>query len=117
LRKRPSKKNQYAQSGIFKKQTGSITYHFQLEVKEGKYRYAFSDFVFHYFAPDRNLKVVDTGKTKPLEDKSAAGWQRLWSQHKSDIYRSVQQQCESLNKAMLHKPAVAVEKEKQKIDW
>jgi hypothetical protein len=109
--------NTYSQSGIFKKQTGTITYHFQLEIKEGKYRYAFSGFQFHYFATDRNFKVVDTRKTKQLEEETAAGWLRLWKLHKQEAYSIVQKQIDDLNKAMIFQPNIAVQKANPKIEW
>ena len=44
----------YSQSGILQKVSGSVSYHFNIETREAKYRYSFTDFVFHYYAQDRN---------------------------------------------------------------
>ncbi len=70
----------YSQSGILRKVAGAIRYHVSVEVKDGKYRYTFTDFIFDYYKQDRNYHMVKTGKTKPLEETEAAGWQKLWTQ-------------------------------------
>ena len=72
------------QKGIVSKQIhGKIDYKVVLEIKNFKYRYTFSDFVFHYYKQDRTYKMVPTGKTKSLNEKKAAGWQKTWARHKS----------------------------------
>ena len=107
----------FTQSGVFKKQTGTITYHFRMEMKDGKYRYMFSDFVFHYYAADRNLKLVDTQKTKRLEDKKAQGWQRTWNDHKQFAYETVKNQIESFSHALTAKPVIMEPIAKKETEW
>src|SRR4051812_18782001 len=41
------------QAGILKKLSGRVGYKISIEVKNNKYRYHFSDFVFHYYKQDR----------------------------------------------------------------
>src|SRR5260221_12748552 len=67
----------YSQSGILKKISGTITYQLAIEVKDNKYRYQFSDYVFHYYKQDRYYNMVATGKTKSLEEPNVSGWQKL----------------------------------------
>src|SRR5690348_5723510 len=50
------------QAGILKKLSGRISYKISIEVKDNKYRYHFSDFVFHYYKQDRNYNMVETSK-------------------------------------------------------
>jgi hypothetical protein len=73
----------YQKGAVSKQIHGTITYNLVLEIKDNKYRYTFDDFVFHYHKPGRNQVMVPTGKTKPLTDEKAEGWQKTWEKHKS----------------------------------
>lgn len=79
----------YSQTGVLRKLSGKITYNSSVEVKDKLYRYTFSDFVFHYYKQDRTYKIVETGKTKDLEDLKASGWQKLWDQHRITIFKKI----------------------------
>jgi hypothetical protein len=108
----------YAQSGILRKVAGAISYHFSVETKEGKYRYSFTDFVYHYYAQDRNYRVVKTGKTKPLEEVEAPGWQKLWTDHRKTVSARVHNQIDELKQKILETPKQAAGKpEVKKVDW
>ncbi|SRR5258708_4126281 len=106
----------YSQTGILKKVSGAISYNLSIEVKDNKYRYRFSDFVFHYFKQDRYYNMVETGKTKPLEDTEASGWQKLWAQHKSTTYLKIHDQINAMKIKMVEKQRIATEK-KVEIEW
>jgi hypothetical protein len=107
----------YSQTGILKKVSGKITYNLSLEVKDNKYRYRFSDFIYHYFKENREYKIVETGKTKPLEEKEAPGWQKLWAKHRATCYAKLKEDIELL-KATMKKRPVSAEKIKEKnIEW
>ncbi len=106
----------YSQTGILKKVSGTINYNLSIEVKDNKYRYRFSDFVFHYFKQDRYYNMVETGKTKPLEDTEASGWQKLWAQHKSTTYLKIHDQINAMKIKMVEKQRIAAE-EKVEIEW
>lgn len=71
------------QKGLVSKQVhGKVHYKLFLEIKDNKYRYTFSDFIFHYYKQDKNYKFVPTGKEKPLNEPTVNGWQKTWEQHK-----------------------------------
>lgn len=109
----------YAQSGILKKVSGRMSYSFSIDVKDSKYRYRFTDFVFHYYALDRNYKIEENGKTKKLEDPKAAGWQQLWTKHRVYASNKMTENIELLKKIMQERPIV-VSTEKaitRKIEW
>ena len=109
----------YAQSGILKKVSGRISYSISIDVKDSKYRYRFTDFVFHYYALDRNYKIEENGKTKKLEDPKAAGWQQLWTKHRIYASKKMAEDIDLLKKIMLERPIV-VSTEKtitKKIEW
>lgn len=106
----------YSQTGILRKMSGVITYLLSIEVKENKYRYRFSDFIFHYYKQDRYFKMIDTGKTKNLEDSQAPGWQKLWIQHKSLVLLKTQNQIKNLKMVMMEKQK-RVGKKMANIEW
>lgn len=108
----------YSQSGILRKMTGSISYHFSIEAKDGKYRFSFNDFVYHYYVQDRNYKLVKNGRTKPLEEVEAVGWQKLWTEHRRTAYSKVSGQIEDLKARIIETPkATDKPKGKNKVDW
>ncbi len=107
----------YAQSGILRKIAGAIRYHLSVEVKDGKYRYTFSDFIFDYYKQDRNYHMVKTGKTKPLEEPEAAGWQKLWTQHRKTVFSLVNQQIAALKIKIIETPDTHNKPAEKKVDW
>jgi hypothetical protein len=107
----------YSQSGILRKVAGAIRYHVSVEVKDGKYRYAFSDFIFDYYKQDRNYHMVKTGKTKPLEETEAGGWQKLWTQHRKTVFSLVSQQIDALKIRIIETPDTNNKPAEKKVDW
>jgi hypothetical protein len=108
----------YAQSGILKKISGLITYKLSVEVKDNKYRYQLSDFVFHYYKQDRYYNMVETGKTKPLEELKAAGWQKLWTNHRATVSAKMKASAQQLEIKMAEKPKkITAEKKIKKVEW
>ena len=107
----------YSQSGILRKLAGAITYRISVETKEGKYRYSFTDFVYHYYAQNRNYQIVKTGKTKPLEETHAKGWQKLWTQHRKTVFTLVNHQLNELKAKIVEPPKSVIAKEEKKVDW
>lgn len=69
---------------LLEKTTGFFTFDFMVEVKDGKYRYMFTNFVFHKYTYDRYGKVQNETK-KRMEEEKAAGWNRLWNKHKATV--------------------------------
>ncbi|CAN5202784.1 hypothetical protein BH09BAC3_BH09BAC3_03170 [soil metagenome] len=109
----------YGQTGILKKVSGRISYSVFIDVKNNKYRYHFTDFVFHYYALDRNYKIEENGKTKKLEDPKATGWQQLWTKHRAYTIKKIAENIELLKKIMQERPVVIL-KEKavaKKVEW
>ncbi len=90
----------YATGYASKKQNGVITYTLHIDIKEKKYRYRFTDFVFHYYRENRNYQFVPTGKTKPLEDSTASGWQKTWESNKKTTQTSVSTLVRDLKECM-----------------
>jgi len=106
------------QPGILKKLSGRVSYKISIEVKDNKYRYRFSDFVFHYYKQDRYYKMVETGKVKSLNEFSASGWQKLWDNHRSTTQSKMKEYCKRLEIKMVEKPETPNEKViAKKVEW
>jgi hypothetical protein len=72
----------YTKGGISKEIHGKITYDVKVEIKNNKYRYTFTNYIFEYYAINREFKYMPTGRLKPLETKKYHGWQPAWNKHK-----------------------------------
>lgn len=94
----------YDRGYLTKKLHGKMRYQLTLEVKDGRYRAQFTDFVFDYYHEDRAYHLVPTGKTKPLEESLAAGWQNLWQNHQHDTQLGITNIQAELKTAMLAMP-------------
>jgi hypothetical protein len=107
----------YAQSGILRKVAGAISYRISVGTKDGKYRYSFTDFVYHYYAQNRNYQMVKTGNTKLLEETQASGWQKLWTDHRKTVFATVSNQISELKVKMVETKSVSDKAEEKKVDW
>ena len=107
----------YAQSGILKKVAGLISYHIATEAKDGKYRFEMKDFLFHYYVQDRNYRMVPTGKTKPMEEARALGWQKHWDDHRKSAFIKTRNQITDLKYKAVELPKDKSKPEEKKIEW
>lgn len=98
----------YDRGYVTKRLHGKVSYRLTVEVKKGRYRTQFTDFSFVYYQDDRTGQPQPTGKTKPLEDAAAPGWQKLWETHRHDATLTVTGLAEELKTAMLAVPKVPV---------
>jgi hypothetical protein len=94
----------YDRGYLSKKLHGKVRYQLTVEVKNGRYRLQFNDFVFDYYHEDRTYRLVPTGKTKPLEEPLAAGWQQLWQSHRQATLLGINGLAAELKTAMLAVP-------------
>jgi hypothetical protein len=106
----------YYQSGVIRKMQGLVSYQLELSVKDNKYRYVYTDFVFHAYAQDRYHFNVPTGKVKPLEETEAFGWQKDWDRCRNSTKVKVDDQVATIKTKMIPvvAPPVTVSK---KYDW
>ncbi len=103
----------YSQKGVLQRTTGKITHDVSIELKEGKYRYTFNNFVYHYYITDRYNKFGPTGQKKPLEDLKAPGWTKLWNKHKYAMDNNMKAYIEDLKKSMIVVPKSVEEVKKE----
>ena len=98
---------------------GTIHYNLTISVKDGRYRYLATDFVFHYLKRNRYGKFVEqAGKSKPMESPFMKGNQKLWEQHKTNLDLKLTGLAETLKTAMAV-PEAGPKKEIVKVndDW
>jgi len=110
----------YSQSGVLTKISGAITYSLSIEMKDNRYRYIFTDFVFHYYKQNRNYEYVETGVKKPLEETKASGWQKVWNNHRMTVYSKAVEEIKTLKSRILERepaPATAPIATLKKSDW
>jgi hypothetical protein len=109
----------YTKGAISKEIHGAIRYTVKIEVKNNKYKYRFSDFVFEYYKINRNYQYLPTGQEKPLEEEKFAGWQSAWENHKKETYNRIASQIKSLKSDMGKKEKIEQKKEPlgKKEEW
>lgn len=109
----------YDRGYVSKKLHGKVQYQLTVDVKDGRYRQQFTDFVFAYYHEDRNYRFVPTGKTKPLDEPAAPGWQKLWDDHRQGTRQAVEGFAAELKTAMLAvpKPKPVAQLPRQGAEW
>lgn len=84
---------------------GVIKYKFTVSVKDGRYRYMATNFVFHYLERNRYGRFVEVkGKSKPLEEPFYKGSQKLWERHKQQTGEKIRTLAERLHAEMFLPP-------------
>jgi hypothetical protein len=109
----------YTRGGVSKEIHGAIRYKLTIEIKDNKYKYKFSDFVFEYYKQNRNYQYVPTGKEKPLEDENFPAWEKAWENHKKEVNEKIPHIIASLKTDMRRKDKIGQSKENiiKKEEW
>ncbi|MFL5729424.1 MAG: hypothetical protein ACJ75J_08040, partial [Cytophagaceae bacterium] len=109
----------YTKGAISKEIHGAIRYSVKIEVKNNKYKYRFSDFVFEYYKINRNYQYLPTGQEKPLEEEKFTGWDNAWENHKKETYSRITSLIKSLKSDMGKKEKIEQKKEPvgKKEEW
>ncbi|HSZ25339.1 MAG TPA: DUF4468 domain-containing protein [Cytophagaceae bacterium] len=109
----------YINPGVLREIHGAIRYDVSIEVKQKRYRYTFTNFVFEYYKQDKFYKYNPTGKEKPLEDEKFPQWQGPWEKHKNTTDAQVKAKIEDLWKAVNNKKAetMVIPTVKKNSDW
>jgi hypothetical protein len=109
----------YTKGGISKEIHGAIRYNVSILVKNNKYQYRFSDFVFEYYKINRNYQYVPTGQEKPLEVEKFTGWEPAWRNHKKETNNRIHNHIVSLKSEMAKRTKIEQKKENigKKEEW
>ena len=101
----------YTDSGVLQRLLGAVTCDLELDVKDNKYRYVYTNLVFHEFKQDRYYQYVSTGKTKPFEEPAAMGFQDNWEKCKESTNKKISNQIASLKAGMIQRNVVTRKKQ------
>jgi hypothetical protein len=109
----------YSEKGVLAKPNGDFTYDIIIDLKEGKYRYSFTNFIFRRYKQDRQdlLKYIPEKSRKPIEDTKAPGWKKQWSRDKLQVNNRVNEHIASLREAMKYIAPKPIEAPKPKEEW
>lgn len=105
--------------GILEKNSGRFTYEFIIEIKDGRYRYMFTNFVYNKYTVDKNGKK-QYEHHKKIEEPKAAGWNKLWYRHKATLDLKIKAMITDLKENMAVNPKLAPVEQKIKkksTDW
>ncbi len=95
---------------------GVIKYDFKISLKDGRYRYLATNFVFHYLKRNRYGKFMEvSGQSKPLEDPFFKGNQKLWDQHQQKVLEKIEKLTTTL-KSMMMIPEAGPQQEVVKVN-
>jgi hypothetical protein len=109
----------YVKGAISKEIHGAIRYNVSIEVKDNKYKYRFSEFVFEYYKINRNYQYLPTGQEKPLEEEKFEGWEKPWENHKKETNSRISNLIQSLKAEMIKKEKIEQKKDPlgKKEEW
>lgn len=84
----------YIESMVSKYPHGKISYKVAIDVKEKKYRYTFSDFVFLEYQQDKkDMKYYPVaGRYKGMEIEKFGGHQGAWESHRFNLKKKIEAQ-------------------------
>lgn len=105
------------QKGILEKNAGTVTYDALIESRNGRYRYIFTNFVYHKITQDRYGKKQSETK-KPLEDVKAAGWGKQWNRYKAIVNMRINSLINDMKIHLKQDELPVIKKiEKKSSDW
>ncbi len=109
----------FSEKGVLSKPNGVFTHDVSIDVKDGKYRYTFSNFLYRKYKQDRQdlLKYIPERSTKAIEDNKAPGWSKQWSKNKMQATDKINQYIISLRDAMKYVARKTAAPPKPKEEW
>ena len=107
----------YTDKGVLAKPNGSFTHDVIIDIKEGKYRYTFSNFMYSYIKQDRTYKYVTVKGQKPMEENNAPGWKKQWGKNKMQVSNKINAYIVSLRETMKYVAPKPVAPPKPKEEW
>ncbi len=92
----------------YKSPDGEIRYDISIEVKDNKYRYSITNFIFHPYTRNRYGRFeMEKWKSKSLEDPVSKGEEKSWNRHKIKTSEKMASLISKMAVAMESLPAVA----------
>ena len=97
---------------------GAVEYDLKLEVKDGKYRYSITNFVFNQYERNRYGKYEPVkGKYRPLEVEVSSLNKKEWEKQKQVVFDKSQELIENLFGDMVYAETKKEKKAKKDDNW
>ena len=108
----------YRLGSVKKGIAGATEYDLTLEIKDGKYRYSLTNFVFNEYKKNRYAKYEPiNGKYIPLEAQVGSLSKKEWEYQRQVVYDKSQELIQNLYGEMIYSEKKKKKKEKQLDDW
>jgi hypothetical protein len=93
----------YQYGSVNKAIAGAVEYDILLEVKDGRYRYTITNFIFNEFQRNRYGKYEPmNGKNTPLETEVSNLNKKGWEKHRQVVYDKTQELIQNLQSNMIY---------------
>ena len=97
---------------------GAVEYDLTLEIKDGKYRYTLTNYLFNEYQKNRYGKYQPLkGKYTPLEAEVSSLNKKEWEKQRQVVYDKSQELIQNLYSEMLYVPKEKNKKTKKGDDW
>lgn len=97
---------------------GAVEYDLTLEMKDGKYRYTITNFIFNEYQKNRYGKYEPiNGKYTPLETEVSSLNKKEWDKQRQVVYDKSQELIQNLNSDMIYAEEKKNKKEKKDHNW
>lgn len=109
----------FTDKGVLSKPNGEFSHDVILEVKDGKYRYSFTNFMYRKLVQDRQdlLKYVPERGKKPIEESNAPGWKKQWGKNKMQVDEKITGYINNLRESLKYVAPKPVTPPKPKEEW
>ena len=97
---------------------GAVEYDINLEIKDGKYRYTITNYIFNEYQRNRYGKYEPVkGKFKPLEMEVSSINTKEWKKHKQVVYDKSLELIQNLYSEMIHAEEKKNKNVKKEDNW
>ena len=108
----------YKLGSVKKGIAGAVEYDLTIELKEGRYRYTITNFIFNEYKRNRYAKYEPIkGKYTPLEVEMSALNKKEWDQQRQLVYDKSQELIQNLYSDMIYVEQKKKKKVKKSEDW
>jgi hypothetical protein len=108
----------YRVGSVKKAIDGAVEYDITLEVKDGKYRYTITNFLYNEYKKNRYGKSEPIkGKYMPLEMEVSSLNSKQWEKHREVVYEKTQDLILNLNGEMIYSETKDSKKVKKQDNW
>jgi len=97
---------------------GAVEYDLKLEIKDGKYRYILTNYIFNEYQKNRYGKYEPVkGKYTPLETEVSSLNRKEWDKQRQVVYDKSQELIQNLYGEMIYAEEKKSKKDKKDVNW